>query len=453
MKFSGRSYVVQGVGLAALILCAALAVWLIPGVSGGALVQPEQGETDFSVTDDPIHSTFPPDQNAGTPTPSIDPIDQLCQSYPTLTSDWAEKGYAVSDSLYDADKGDFFTLTKLNDSLLPNTFLAQDGDPAVFPRMGYLFCQDSTGQMKLLSYDGSPLLQKLSEELVFMGVRDRNGSPLFSYQGAYYTLLAQEGLLVAASYDEHTDDRGIDFDYPSYYGRFENEQNAQIRYSNGKYGFTVDGRLTVPVAYQKAYPFSEGLGCAVDDRDRLYFYNDRGRLPVGGLVNVLYGTDGDRSIAKLGYFYYVDGLTRASKREYARSGQLLSSREVLIRKNGDELALPQDYTLCAYSDGVILLEKGGYYGYMNSNGKWITNPIFTYARPFIEGVAVAGFAGGEKCVIDTTGELVFPLAFDEITDCSGGVMAMFKKDRGWFLANKLSPAAAQTEQAADEAVE
>ena len=109
-------------------------------------------------------------------------------------------------------------------------------------------------------------------------------------------------------------------------------------------------------------------------------------------------------------------------------------------KTGSIFAIPTGYKLCAYSDGVLLLERNGLYGYMDYTGKWITDPIFIYAKPFYEGLAVVGNSSGQYCVIDTNGDIVLPMAYEYVTECVNGAFAAFSINDGWILFNKMTVA-------------
>ena len=84
---------------------------------------------------------------------------------------------------------------------------------------------------------------------------------------------------------------------------------------------------------------------------------------------------------------------------------------------------------------------------MTSRGKFICEPTFTYARPFFEGLAVVGEEGGKKGMIDRDGNYVIEPLFDEITDCSGGVICLYDKSCGWQIINKTHAVPTEDENA------
>ena len=139
----------------------------------------------------------------------------------------------------------------------------------------------------------------------------------------------------------------------------------------------------------------------------------------------------------LGFFYFDHGLTRVYDREYNRRTGEIIEREFIVDRSGKPFYIPDEYTIKAYSNGMILLENNGYYGFMNYLGEWIANPIFTYAQPFYEGVAVIGLENGKRALIDTQGNLIAKFKYDLITNCTGGIVTLFEKDHGWTILNKV----------------
>ena len=91
---------------------------------------------------------------------------------------------------------------------------------------------------------------------------------------------------------------------------------------------------------------------------------------------------------------------------------------------------------------MILLEKDGLFGYMNSRGVWLTAPEFTEASPFYEGLAVVTASDGRQGLIDRTGAYVLPAVYDSITDCSDGVVLARSAAFGDVLLLKIADTAA-----------
>ena len=71
----------------------------------------------------------------------------------------------------------------------------------------------------------------------------------------------------------------------------------------------------------------------------------------------------------------------------------------------------------------------------------------------MEGLAVVG-KDGKYGVIATDGSVVVPLVFDEITNCSGGVMILYAEGYGYYVVNKYAPIEidAPIDESTDESV-
>ncbi len=355
----------------------------------------------------------------------------------------ADDGYSVTDAVFD-ENSVLFLCDMPDRSFVPqNAKYEVEGHEyfTMWPRMGYIVLADGT-QKKILAPDGNVIPFSGEHDLSVAGARDKNNIPVFrdwSANGAYVTL-SYDGTVTPSDYDEVRDSRGILFDYPSYYGVSDNEKCVRV-YSGRGFGYTIDGEdaRDVITSYKKAFNYSEGFGCAVDAQDRLYFFNEEGRLRIGGLsVIMFYGCSDVLDERSLGFYYFDEGLTRATKKNYFR-GKLVSEYQVFIDREGDEFKTPADYSVYSYSNGRILLEKDGKYGYMTSRGRWLCAPEFTYARPFFEGLAVVGDLNGKKGVIDRDGKYVIDPMFDEITDCSGGIICAYSSECGWQIFNKKNP--------------
>lgn len=367
-----------------------------------------------------------------------------------------DDGYIVTDEVF--GENSIISLCELSD----RTFIPKIAKYEVegsnyftmWPRMGYIILADGS-QKKILSPDGSIIPIPEGHDLSIAVGRDNNNTPVFrdwSANGAYVTL-AHDGTITPSDYDPIRDSRGILFDFPSYYGLSDNENCVRV-YTNRGFGYTINGENArdVYTSYKKAFNYSEGFGCAVDAQDRLYFFNEEGRLRIGGLsVIMFYGCGDVLDERSLGYYYFDEGLTRATKKIFSR-GKLVSEYQTFVDREGNEFKTPADYSIYSYSNGRILLEKDGKYGYMTSRGKWLCAPDFTYARPFFEGLAVVGELNGKKGVIDRDGNFVIDPVFDEITDCSGGIICAYSSECGWQIFNKKNPLPASEEAASEETV-
>ena len=200
--------------------------------------------------------------------------------------------------------------------------------------------------------------------------------------------------------------------------------------------------------YYHLYNFSEDLCATVDRAGRITFKNTAGEAIVRregeyfGQNNrkLLSGYSEPvlRGIDSVGSLYFDMGyvMVRQVDIDFQFKDKISGDFQYLVDKNSNKFQTPTGYNLLAYSDGVLLLERGGYYGYYSIEGKWIAQPIFTYARPFAEGLGVIGFSGSMKGVVDREGNLIVPFKYDYISGISSGVFSVYNED-GWKILAKL----------------
>ena len=205
--------------------------------------------------------------------------------------------------------------------------------------------------------------------------------------------------------------------------------------------------------YAHAYNFREGRAITVDDNGILRIINTSGGSAVylnrsykadydrgGQYTTEFYTLPFDRDIYQLGYYYYDHGYTRVLRCERLsyNINVYTANDELLVDASGNAYHVPDGYDLISYSEGILLLKRDGRYGYYHVDGYWVAQPVFTYAMPFVEGLGVIGFEDGIKGVIDTSGNVVIPFAYDEIEGISSGVILCYSEEDGWKIFAKLA---------------
>ncbi|MCL2097119.1 MAG: WG repeat-containing protein [Oscillospiraceae bacterium] len=316
-----------------------------------------------------------------------------------------------------------------------------------------------SGEYEILcAADGKVITRDFSAlNLEITRMRDSENRTVFKSlaDSSYYIYDPEDGprgSFAPVNFDPVLGNRGVPFMYPSYYGANGNNNRVRTRDSAGRrlwgYADSVTGRQVVTNIYNKTFNFSENIGVAYQDEpgrgNRLFLFNESGQnlLTSGGY----YAPDENRvTTGHLGYFYFDHGLTRAYSQTVDRQAGLVANREVLLQYRVDsggyayfaEFYIPSDYIVKAYSNGMILLEKDGFYGFMNYLGEWVAQPIYIYAQPFFEGVAVIGLENGKRALIDTKGNLIAKFKYDAITNCTGGIVALYERNEGWTILNKV----------------
>jgi hypothetical protein len=90
------------------------------------------------------------------------------------------------------------------------------------------------------------------------------------------------------------------------------------------------------------------------------------------------------------------------------------------------------------SEGLGTVNVNGKYGYKNKLDQYVIKPIYDYAGPFSEGIAVVGsrdnFGTMKYGLIDLGGKEITPLMFStKPKDFSGGLIQVFPKDKSDFV--------------------
>jgi len=346
------------------------------------------------------------------------------------------------------------------------------------PYMGYLiitFEETSEKGESVIRYalhapDGRELIHDLEGKRPYYA-RDFSNLPLFTDgSGNLFSFNGEK--FTKASYGKIRSE--LYYDYPatalaSYNGIAE----VSVLDSKGYCRFVnvVNGKNYISTKYVRAYNFSEnGLAVVVNSSGQVKIINTANKSAVGSTVwKVLPGTRktyvvyvympfdtyGIESIGSTGFDH---GWIRVREQALSRLNNnrdfIYRDDDVLIDQNGEHFDMPDGYTLEGYSDGVLLLRsKDGYYGYYSVEGRWIARPIYTYARPFIQGLAAVGFEDGTLGMIDTEGNIVLPFVYTFLSDVSSGVVTAYNESVGWntylLVKDVTAPNDAETPSAGD----
>ena len=329
--------------------------------------------------------------------------------------------------------------------------------PAIELYMGYILI-DNQSNLYLIDSSGTPLCSFSDNVYIPAYTRDTSGRPLFYKEGEsdekiYYYLSDDGKNFVRSDYDDETDSRGLYFDYPAYWGLTDNDAiSKELDEKSGKWAYvTEDGKLTSP-SFTNAFAFAEGRACVTTDKNRggMYFINESGSQVQKTFITYLsdlnrysiwdYAMPASRGIESLGFFYYDHGLTRVRYQiidnwnwAMYRRVRVVSDEDMLIRTDGSIYELPVGYTLKGYSEGMILLEKDGRYGFMDYTGGWIAHPCYVSATPFVSGLSVLETEDGRFGMIDTEGNIVLTFTYDYISQPSSGLVAAYREENGWTV--------------------
>ncbi len=411
------------------------------------------------------------------------------------------KGYARSDAAYDpslhvltrtalsvtpkkvlSSSKNTRTVNVWDEKTKKTSAVTEEYDrPTLELYMGLLFYDD--GETVGLLDDDGRLVMVGFDDIGFAYERDAYDRPLFLYRGGYYCL-TDDWRMAASSFNPNFGypvryDSPVGFQFP-YFGLYryyiektvEYVANAEYVYKQKMmfneeveevieqetvrlYGFLdANGEVVVEAQYYYAYNYGpEGLAVVADRNRVVRLIDTRGREvinPDGTIVksaernnrNALMSyalpvSDGPSSI---GFFTFDHGLMRVRRlmRDYWDISLIVGDRDLLIDEDGASFPIPEGYDLVSYADGILLLERDGRYGCLDYTGRWIAQPIYTYAQPTSEGLTVLGFTDGKKGMIDSSGNIVIPFVFDFLSPASGGKIAAYEAEHGWSVFEKLA---------------
>ncbi len=209
------------------------------------------------------------------------------------------------------------------------------------------------------------------------------------------------------------------------------------------------GNTVIKPQFEAAFEFtSDGIAAVVDFEKRMSFINRTGKTVITlNDKEIVRYSDKQRTKVRQSYFepvsngvenlgmYYFDRGYVMVRYVYrgTKTEKIYLNENRLLSKTGEYFDIPSGYSLINYSDGVLLLEKNGKYGYMDLDGGWIVPSVYSDASPYIQGLAVVAGSDGKYGLIDTDGNYVLPLYFDYVSDVSGGLVCTYEQTRGWEI--------------------
>lgn len=318
-----------------------------------------------------------------------------------------------------------------------------------------------------------------------------DGEPVFSpartltvQEKEYFYFDEGKGQFVRSDYNELTDSRGLRFDYPAYYGIDDAGKQRRVRITEHvrtlldgsdvhfyetlwKYNKLNDNVFK----FSRAYGYSEGRAVTEYTYDLTYttgggkeynytitaslILNEKGRTLFTPYRTMRYQSwyqiewykfpDYDTEEA-VGFYYYDHGLIRARRQIVDFSSwvynnmklKVLFDEEVLLDRNGKIVPVPAGMTVEGYSNGMILMKnEEGRYCYYNYEMLCVTDPVYTGAEPFSEGLGVCRNEAGLWGVIDTDGNVVVPFAYTSISRPSSGVLVLYDGAE-WTVLQKMT---------------
>lgn len=191
---------------------------------------------------------------------------------------------------------------------------------------------------------------------------------------------------------------------------FSNDGLARVR-KNNKWGFVSKlGEEVIPVKYDRANAFSEGL-TMVGQKNTYYIIDENGEI----ITTLTFDLD------EFGYF---------------NNGKITVEKDKkvgVIDKYG-KIIIPIEYNnIFELSDNSYRVEKDNKAGIINQNGKTIIPIEYDEIDDFSQNLTIVT-KDGKKGIINKQGEIIIPIEYDEIDSFSQN-LAIITKDEKKGLIN------------------
>lgn len=319
----------------------------------------------------------------------------------------------------------------------------------VVPYMGYLLVSemDESGEMfiSLCDYEGNAIIADIGDKTPYYA-RNYDNLPVFTDQRSQYYSFDGEKF---TSIKRDTIRAELYYDYPAS-PLAKNDGTTEVKYLSNydQYRFVnyKTGKNFFSTRYLYAFNFSEGYAVIMTTGNAARIINTSGKSVFASTawkifpgtkmyVQYFFALPDTLGIESIGSSGFDNGWLRIRVRALSRMSTtydtIADDVDRLINTSGEYFDIPAGYTLEGYSNGILLLSKDGLYGYYSIKGYWIAQPIFDYARPFIQGLAVVGYADGTVGMIDTEGNIVLPFVYTHISDVSSGIITAYTEGIGW----------------------
>lgn len=183
------------------------------------------------------------------------------------------------------------------------------------------------------------------------------------------------------------------------------EKGFAVVQQKGKYGcIDREGKTTIPFEYDFAYPTLT--------RTPLVKLQKKGEnyTSLTGLANPLTG----KILAPVKYesiYDFYDGIAQVKQK----------NKYGFIDSTGKEIVQPvYDYVPIFFTEGLAYVQQGGKYGFVDRSGKVAVPLVYDFAANFQEGLAAVK-QNGLGGYIDKKGNVAIPLRFKTAGDFQGGV--------------------------------
>ncbi|MGB9912116.1 MAG: WG repeat-containing protein [Candidatus Kapaibacteriota bacterium] len=190
-------------------------------------------------------------------------------------------------------------------------------------------------------------------------------------------------------------------------------KNADTTNQDFLFGYiNYQGRLAIPLIYEDATDFSEGLAFVKNNEIRGFIDTSN------NLVIKMENAAANK---------FKDGLADINDRRY---------KVGFMNRNG-EIVVPLEFDILDhFYEGLAFAVKGDTAGFINKEGKYEFYVDAYTAKPFSDSLAFVGKLIQRKmkwCLINNKGEKVTDYIFDDVKEFSEGVAPVLKDGRWYFI--------------------
>lgn len=241
---------------------------------------------------------------------------------------------------------------------------------------------------------------KLIHPLEFDKIKSTNSPISIGYKGKNLYFLTSDGGSVA-------------LDASILEVRNFSEGLAPFVNSTKKMGFIdQQGKIIVEAAYFSVGYFSAGLAWVKPEEKKVGFIDKMGKIVINA----------DYTMAK--------DFDATAKRTLVSKGEV----DLYLTTKGEEIKVEGATKLGNFENGFAYAFKDGKVGFVNPDGKWVVEPIYTKVHHFHEGLAQVRL-GTVWGFVDPQGNEVIAPQFDDLGDFKNG-FAPAKKGEFWGIIDK-----------------
>lgn len=199
---------------------------------------------------------------------------------------------------------------------------------------------------------------------------------------------------------------------------------------DGLWGYVFpSGKWAIEPKFLYALPFHKNSGQVVVSASTYAYIDPSGEIQFQWEAPALVGpVDNNRAIK-----YIPTNEEKISLDIIDGTGNIVA-RDILIDELSVQFYYREEFQFerLAFTEGRLLVQRDGKYGFLNENGEWIVEPQYEDAEQYSEGLA-AVCQNGKYGYIDLDGNVAIPLQYDGAMPFGEGLAAIKENNRWKFI--------------------